>query len=129
MCGGKVETEGVGRPFLVLLNEPAESHRPPASMREQRDKGWTDLIAKKKTAAFVVKISNTNHFSFSDVPFIVPETLMKKNGAFIKPQRGFEIITRVLRAFFSWYVRDREGEALEAVVKDYPEVSLSVFNQ
>jgi predicted dienelactone hydrolase len=126
---GKVETEGVGQPFLVLLNEPAEAHRPPAAMREQRDKGWADLIAKKKTAAFIVKIGSTNHFSFSDVPFIVPEALMEKNGAFIKPQRGFEIITRVLRAFFSRYVCDREVEPLEVVTKDYPEVSLSVFNQ
>jgi pimeloyl-ACP methyl ester carboxylesterase len=126
---GKVETEGVGRPFLVLLNEPAESHRPPVAMREQRDKGWADLIAKKKTAVFVVKIGSTNHFSFSDVPFIVPEALMKKNGAFIKPQSGFEIITRVLRAFFSRYVRDGKEEALAVVTKEYGEVTLRVFNQ
>jgi predicted dienelactone hydrolase len=85
---GRAESEGVGRPFLVLLNEPAESHRPPVAMREQRDKGWADLIAKKKSAAFVVKVGSTTHYSFSDLPFIVPEALMKKNGASSHPSEG-----------------------------------------
>lgn len=59
-------------------------------------------------AAFVIYIGSTNHFSFSDVPFIVPEASMKKNGAFITPQRGFEIFTRVLRAsFLGMYVKGK----------------------
>jgi hypothetical protein len=124
---GKMEAEGLGRPFLVMLNEPPESRRPPLAMREQRDKGWAAFISKKKTTAFVVKVEGTNHFSFTDFPFVVPDALMKKNGVEIGPQRGFEIITTVLRSFFSQYLNGGKGEPLEGVAKVYPELTIKAF--
>jgi pimeloyl-ACP methyl ester carboxylesterase len=126
---GKMQAEGLGRPFLVLLNEPPESRRPPVAVREQRDKGWADFISKERTAAFVIKVGSTNHFSFSDFPFVVPEALMKKHGAEIAPRRGFEIITRLLRAFLSRHLNGEKGEPLEIVAKAYPEVTFKAFDR
>ena len=126
---GKMQAEGLSRPFLVLLNEPPESRRPPVAVREQRDKGWADFISKKGTAAFVIKVGSTSHFSFSDFPFVVPEALMKKHGAEIAPRRGFEIITRVLRAFFSRHLLGETGEDLESAAKAYPEVTFKAFDR
>lgn len=125
---GKMQAEGLGRPFLVMLNEPPESRRPPVAMREQRDRGWADFMSKRKTTAFVVKVGSTNHFSFSDFPFVIPEPLMKKAGAEIAPQRGLEIITKVLRGFFDQYLNGMNGKPLENAAKAYPEVTLKTFD-
>lgn len=124
---GTMQTEGLGGPFLVMLNEPAESHRPPAPVRERRDKDWADFIFRKKATAFVVKVSNTNHFSFTDFPFVIPESLMRKNGAEIAPQRGFEVISRVLWTFFSHFLNGARSESLETVAKSCPEIILKSY--
>ncbi len=120
---GKVATEGVKHPFLVMLNEPGESHRPPSAVRKQRDDEWVAIISRKKVAAFVVKIDGTFHLSFTDIPFVVPEALLRKNGADIPPQRGLEIMTKVLMAFFSEHLNYNDGVRLESLAKTYNEVS------
>ncbi len=81
---GKVATEGVKHPFLVMLNEPGESHRPPSAVRKQRDDEWVAIISRKKVAAFVVKIDGTFHLSFTDIPFVVPEALLRKMESLAK---------------------------------------------
>ncbi len=126
---GKVVTEGVNHPFLVMLNEPGESHRPPSAVRKQRDDEWAAIISKKNVPAFVVKIEGTFHLSFTDLPFVVPEALLKKNGAEIPPQRGFEIITKVLMAFFSERLNYHQGAPLESVTKIYNEVTAKAYNR
>lgn len=126
---GKMQTEWLSRPLLVMLNEPPESLRPPLAMREQRDKGWADFIYRKETQAFVVKVGSTSHFSFSDFPFVIPEAVMKKSGAEISAARGFEIITTVLRVFFSHYLNGGKGEPLEIAAKAYPEVRFKAFDR
>src|SRR6202040_80843 len=123
-----VETEGVTRPYFVMLNVPGAAHRPPPAMSKQRDDEWAAIISKKKTPALIIKIEGTYHFSFTDIPFIVPRTLLEQNGADITPQRGFEIITRVLDAFFSRYLSDRRGRRLEAITKSYREVTIKSYN-
>jgi predicted dienelactone hydrolase len=125
---GRVETEGVDQPYLVMLNQPGEAHRPPPAMRQQRDDEWAAIISKKKTAAVIVKIAGTYHLSFTDIPFIVPRTLLEQNGADIASHRGFEIITRVLDAFFSRYLSDRSSRPLVMVTKSYREVTIKAYN-
>lgn len=126
---GKMQAEGVGRPFLVMLNQPPEHRRPPVAMREQRDKGWADFIGRQDSTAYVVKIDSANHFSFTDFPFVVPEELMRSAGAEIAPQRGFEIITGILRAFFARHLNGEEGRALELFSEDQPEVTIRSFGR
>lgn len=124
---GPVEHEGVLRPYLVMLNVPAASHRPPPEIRAQRDSLWQGVVSRGATPAFIVKIEGTSHYSFSDLPFIVPDSLMRKTGAALTPRRGFLIIADVLRAFFSHYLaQEGENTFLDAVAKRYPEVSLGL---
>ena len=125
---GKVESEGINRPYLVMLNVPGAAHRPPPAMRKQRDDEWAAIISRKKTTAFVVKIEGTYHFSFSDIPFIVPESLLKENGADILPQRGFEIITRVLGAFFFHYLNGKNRPTFKTVTNAFHEVTVQTYN-
>lgn len=126
---GKVETEGVNRPYLVMLNVPGEARRPPEAMRKQRDAEWSAIVSKKNTRAYIVKIDGTFHFSFSDFPFIVPDSLLKKSGADISPQRGYEIISNTLREFFAFYLNEKKGELPKtAIRKDFKEVGVEVFN-
>jgi hypothetical protein len=122
-----VEAESVGRPFLVMLNEPGAPVAPSPAMKQEREKMWADVISKQKTTAIVVKVENTSHFSFSDASFVVPEARMKKTGAIIAPQRGFEIITTVLRGFFTEILIGAAGKPLAAVAKDFPKVKVAAF--
>jgi pimeloyl-ACP methyl ester carboxylesterase len=122
---GKVEQEGVGRPFLVLLNEPGEGHRASAEMRKARDDGWAAIIAKRKTPAAVAKISGTFHLSFSDIPFLVPKELLQKHGATIDAARGREIIGRALRAFFGTHFKTRDRATLESLAAEFPQITLN----
>jgi predicted dienelactone hydrolase len=124
---GKVETEGVKRPFLVLLNVPGPPIHIPEAMRKQRDAQWTEVMSRRKTPAYIVKIRNTTHFSFSDLPFLVSAALMQKNGGTLAPTRGHQIIATLLRTFFSEYLGGRKRGALEQVVREYPEVTLEDF--
>ena len=125
---GKVETEGVSLPYLVMLNEPAEAHRPPLAMRKQRDDEWAAVISKKNTRAFIVKISGTYHLSFSDIPLFLPDTELKKVGANIPSQRVLEIVSKVLDEFFSRYLNGGQGIPLKAATKAYKEITVKTYN-
>lgn len=125
---GKVEEEGVNRPFLVVLNVPAESYRPPEAMRKQRDEEWAAVVSKKKTKAYIVKLEGTFHLSFSDLPFIVPVDLLKKNGADLMPQRGHEIVTGVLREFFSYYFNEKDSTPFSPSIKNFKEAEFKFYN-
>lgn len=121
---GRVEEEGVARPYLVILHVPEESQRPPREVREQRDATWAAVAAKQPTPATVAKIENTMHLSFSDLPFLVPDELLRRNGAVIEPARGFDATMELVRAFLDRWLRGEEGVTLEAVASGYPEVTV-----
>lgn len=121
---GRVETEGVGRPYLIMLHQPQESHRPPPAMRKQRDEQWASIMSKRNTPAAVLVLEDSSHFSFSDLPFILSSELLEKHGATLLPARGFEIVTECLRAFLSSHLDPQKNVKLEAVADLYPEVEL-----
>lgn len=126
---GKVATEGVGRPFLVMLNVPAKGHRPPPEMARQRDAEWEKIITAKKTTAYIVKVEGTFHYSFTDLPLIVPAELFRKNGADLDPERGLQIITRILNEFFEIHLKNKKSADLRALAKNYDEVELKDFHR
>ncbi|HEX2191079.1 MAG TPA: hypothetical protein VHG51_19380 [Longimicrobiaceae bacterium] len=126
---GRVEEEGVDRPHLVMLNQPEASRRPPPEVGIQRRDEWAARMTRNRAAAYLVTITDTNHYTFSDAPFVVPEDVMRRNGAAIPPRRGWEIVTRGLRAFFSRHLRGETGESLRDVVAAHPGVTLETFNR
>jgi dienelactone hydrolase len=122
---GVVEQEGVPHPFLVILNEPVP--KVGEEMRLQRRQEWVDVSGRQPTTAFLATVSGTMHLSFSDLPFLVPDSVMAKNGAVIESGRGHEIMTRLLRAYFAYRLTGGSATQIEAVAADYDEVSLEVL--
>jgi Predicted dienelactone hydrolase len=125
---GKVDREGVGCPYMVMLNEPGESHRPPPAMRKQRDEQWFALASKRNTPALVVKVNGTFHLSFSDIPFLVPNELITKQGADLPASRCFEIVARSMRAFLAEHGMSPSRENMKDVARSFPELELTSFN-
>jgi predicted dienelactone hydrolase len=122
---GIVEQEGVAQPFLVLLNEPVP--RVGEEMRLQRRQEWVEVSARQPTTAFLATVAGTMHLSFTDLPFLVPDSVMAKNGAVIDPELMHEITSRLLRAYFASRFGEGSDAAIEAAADDYDEVSLEVL--
>ena len=117
---GDVETEGVGKPILVLLSEPDRRRDPPPrdsteaarrrrflAMGRERDSSWAAICTLQRGATCdVVKLIGTGHFSFSDAPFQFPAQLVGV-GATLKPAEMHRAITNRLLAFFDRTLRGR----------------------
>ncbi len=117
---GDVESQGVGRPFLVLLSQPDHDNRPPprdsaeASARErfsqmgrERDSTWAAICAHDpREPCFVVKIKGTGHLFFSDAPFQAP-SLLRNVGATLSPRRQQQLIASQLLEFFDHFLREQ----------------------
>ena len=63
------------------------------------------LSCRGPTPSFsMASVAGTEHFSFSDAPFVMPATITRFGGRII-PRRGWSVITRTLRAYL-----DQSGE-------------------
>ena len=96
---GPVADGGIRRPYLVLLNEPGGDVHPSDSMRVERDNEWKRVKGGSSGAGRVVKILGVSHFSFSDMPYIEPESLMFRNGAVMSPAQTHATVTSLIRSF------------------------------
>ncbi len=117
---GDVTTEGVGKPFLVLLSAPVALSPPKdsaeraqrerfAKMGRERDSSWAATMAMYPAVpGFVVKILGTGHMSFSDAPFQFPSE-MQNTGSTLPPERAYWLVTERLLAFFDHFLK---GEPL-----------------
>ena len=119
---GKTPIEGLHQPSLMLLQRPGKPVHISDQMRFERDSLWSSIISKQSMEAYFVTIEGTSHFSFSDLPFLVRDSLMIRNGGTIAPHLGHEIVTRILRTFFSKYLMNTKDGPLEDISKRYPEV-------
>lgn len=103
--------EGAVRPVLVLRSKPLYSDADLAKRGrtlEQFEKAgaesrrtWTEFAAKSGiNPVSVLSVLGTGHFSFSDAPFVMPETITRFGGNVINPLRGYSVITSCVLEFF-----------------------------
>jgi dienelactone hydrolase len=111
--------EGAVRPVLVLQSKPLYSDADLAKRartREQFEKAgaesrktWTELTTKSGgNPIFVMSVLGTGHFSFSDAPFVMPDTITRFSGNIIDPLRGYSVITSCVLEFLE---ADWQGQA------------------
>jgi dienelactone hydrolase len=124
---GRVDREGVARPYLVLLNEPGEARRPPAELREARRAEWANVVGRSRVAGQIATVAETTHFSFSDLPFLVPPEVFAKSGATIAPDRLLEIELALLAEFFSRAFAAAPALPLTDIARRLPEIRLEAF--
>lgn len=117
---GDAEQEPVGKPLLTLLSEPdRRGEAPPkdtaeagrrarfAAMGRERDSTWAAVASRSGAVPwFVVKLTGTGHFSFSDAPFLAP-SLLRGVGATMTPARMHSLVSDLLLDFFDHFLRGR----------------------
>jgi pimeloyl-ACP methyl ester carboxylesterase len=136
---GKVTEEGLKRPTLVMRSGPVYSDEDLARRGRTREqweelgrKGramWSSLFEKSEgVPVYSVKINGAGHMSFSDAPFVMPDTINRFGGRIIGARRGFDIMTHYVRDFFDKYLNGKSGDLLDRTPPPYPEVSAERFN-
>lgn len=136
---GKVTEEGLKRPTLVMRSGPiysdedlARKGRTRAQWEEMGRKGlamWSSLFQKSKNVpVYSIKLNGAGHMSYSDAPFVMPDTINRFGGRIIDARRGYEIMTHYTRDFFGKYLMGKRSDLLDAAQSPYPEVSAEIFN-
>jgi predicted dienelactone hydrolase len=136
---GKVTVEGLKRPTLVMRSGPVYSDEDLAKRGRTREqweemgrKGramWSSLFLRSKNApVYSIKIDGTGHMSYSDAPFVMPDTINRFGGRIIEARRGFRIMSDYIRAFFGKYLRGKNSGLLDGTLQPYIEVSAERFN-
>jgi pimeloyl-ACP methyl ester carboxylesterase len=136
---GNVTAEGVKRPTLIMRSGPIYSDEDLArrgrtreqweEMGRQGQAMWSSLFQRSKTVpVYSVKINGAGHMSYSDAPFVMPDTINRFGGRIIDPRRGFEIMTHYIRDFFDKYFNGKRSDLLDSTKSPYTEVSIERFN-
>jgi hypothetical protein len=90
---------------------------------------WGSLFEKSKgVPVYSVKINGAGHMSYSDAPFVMPDTINRFGGRIINAGRGFEIMTNYIRDFFDKYLEGKRSGLLDGAGTPYAEVSAERFN-
>jgi len=132
---GKVEEIGLSKPTLILLNEPLftqDRFKTPGSrakwdsMGYERKKLWQNIFQKnKKNPSYAVRILGTNHYTFTDFPFVTTQYYKNPNaGIIIDKNRGLLIISSYIRAFFDRFVLKEKTISIKNMPKKFRETNL-----
>jgi hypothetical protein len=90
---------------------------------------WNSLFQRSKNVPlYSIKINGAGHMSYSDAPFVMPDTITRFGGRIIDARRGFEIMTHYIRDFFDKYFYDKRSDLLDGARSPYPEISAERFN-
>lgn len=125
-------TQGAVAPVLVLRSKPIYSDTDLAkrgSTREQWDKKgdearktWLDFKAKSGDVPIeVLSVKGTGHFSFSDAPFVMPDSITRFGGEIIAPDRGQKVIAACMVEFFDHQLLTANKKLLQQC-QGFPEV-------
>ncbi|MBS1718564.1 MAG: alpha/beta fold hydrolase [Armatimonadetes bacterium] len=96
---GDVEASGTRKPFLTLLNRPGLPVQIPLGMQKERTEEWESVLAKSDVTARVITIGPAYHFTFSDVPFLLPLRVLRESGATMDPMRSRSVIARLIESY------------------------------
>jgi len=135
---GSVSEKGIGKPSLILRSQPIysdEDLKKKGRTRQQWENmgkdieaTWQGILLKQpKIPAYTASILGTGHMSFSDAPFVMPDTITRFGGRIIDARRGFEIMSLYIRAFFGQVLEGTPSTLLEGPSRQNPEVVFKVF--
>ncbi len=96
---GDVEKSGTRKPFLVLLNRPGSEVKIPKKMGDERLDEWRGVLAKSSVGGTVLTLGPAYHFTFSDIPFLLPPDILKASGATLVPMQGRNAIANAMEAW------------------------------
>jgi pimeloyl-ACP methyl ester carboxylesterase len=116
---GEVEKFGTRKPFVTLLNEPGPPIKVSQKMREERRDEWTGVLGKSPKSAVVLTLRPTYHFTFSDIPFLLPASELQSSGATLAPLRGRDTICGVIGTYMT-----QNLVGVRTLIKRLPEIRI-----
>ena len=69
------------------------------AMGKQRTVAWQKVLAQAGGAVWVMKVEGTGHFTFSDAPFTMPNTVTRFGGSLIDSKRGLAVLTGTVETY------------------------------
>ena len=115
-------TKAPSVPNLTLRSEPIYS------VKELEDKGrtleeWTAMgneidqvftsALENSSEAYEIKIKGVGHMSFSDLPFVLPNTITRFGGKLMEFQKASDLILELINEFLLANFNDREPKFRE----------------
>ena len=110
--------KGAAAPALVLRSKPIysdEDLKKRGRTREQMDKAgeearktWMDFADNSgKMPVEILSVKGTGHFSFTDAPFVMSDTITRFGGKIIAPERGEQVVSSCLLGFFDAHLQGK----------------------
>jgi hypothetical protein len=87
---------------------------------------FESLAAASKAPLVIATVAGTGHLSFSDAPFVMPETITRFGGKVIEERRGWLVITSAIRAFLDDVFAAQASAAFAGALKSTPELEVQV---
>jgi pimeloyl-ACP methyl ester carboxylesterase len=114
------EHEGLARPSLFVKSEPDYSDEELAAKGRKRPEGprtgpWEAITARGTASCLYVGFHGTGHLSFSDAPFVMPDTITRFGGRIVPFERAHALLARLLLAFFDVHLRGGPEQELLAL--------------
>jgi pimeloyl-ACP methyl ester carboxylesterase len=126
LFGGAMKV-GVKSPFLSILQSPNfEGKSVPDSLKYQRENEWKSIIEKSNAESYVVSVKGLMHFDFSDLPYIIPDSVRLKNGGTLPAPESHRILSALIVAFFDSYLKKDDKTSVIELIQAYEEVDIVV---
>ena len=124
---------GTSKPTLMLRSEPlyddttfARRGTTREQWLKQREGGSAaaaEFVRRSNPSLRIAHLAGAGHFNFSDAPFVMPSAITRFGGRIIRPERGWTIITTVMRGYFDSEFAGH-GDGLAALVARFPELTV-----
>jgi dienelactone hydrolase len=125
--------DGVSKPTLIVRSQPLYDDTTFARRGITREQ-WTkqgeagslalaEFAARSHGSVRIAHVAGAGHFNFSDAPFVMPSAIARFGGRIIRPERGWMVITTVLRTYFDNELT-RKGDGLAPLVARFPELTV-----
>lgn len=88
-----------------------------------RTEQLTAFLSRNRSAAYDVLLREANHFTFSDLPIVVPERFASK----VASAQGHRLVSDYALAFLGKYLHGRPAPLLDDEAQRSPEVSVRRF--
>lgn len=120
---GDAMENGVLIPFLSILQRPQfEGKEVSDSLKFERRLEWEGIIEKSNRESQVVNVKGMMHFDFSDLPFIIPDSMRAKNGGVLNAQKSHEILSKLVVSFFNLNLKNDSTIVYGDIISQLSEV-------
>ena len=126
LFGSAMQT-GVTTPFLSILQRPQfGKNEVPNSFKIERRLEWKGITDNSNVPSYVVNVKGLQHFDFSDLPFIIPDSVRTKNGGVLNAHKSHEILSTLIVSYFNMNLKNDSTIVYEDIIIQLSEVNFEL---